>query len=150
MFVLSMNTLHFQEAHNRSNNWLPPPWAIVALLVLGFNEFMTVLRNPLYFGVIFIGFLVGKALWVQLDVSNEFRHGMLPGMISLSAKFLPTVLSMIRKLAEQAQNPPPTNNDPQRKPSKTNQNSVTASSNSESSSASSSDLTSLDKGPKYE
>jgi hypothetical protein len=34
----------FQEAHKRSNNWLPPPWAIVALLVLGFNEFMTLLR----------------------------------------------------------------------------------------------------------
>ncbi|KAI9109573.1 hypothetical protein K1719_019627 [Acacia pycnantha] len=138
-----------QEAHNRSNSWLPPPWAIVALLVLGFDEFMTVLRNLSYFGVVFIGFLVGNALWVQLDISNEFRQGMLPGMISLSAKFLPTVLSVIRKLAEQAHNPPPTNNDPQRKPSETNQNSVTASSNTESSSASS-NLNSLGKGPKYE
>ncbi|KAI5332202.1 hypothetical protein L3X38_022331 [Prunus dulcis] len=29
-----------QEAHKRSNNWLPPPWAIMAMIVLGFNEFM--------------------------------------------------------------------------------------------------------------
>jgi len=37
-------SFQFQEANNRSNNWLPPPWAIVAMLVLGFNEFMTILR----------------------------------------------------------------------------------------------------------
>lgn len=35
---------HFQEAYKRSNNWLPPPWAIVALIVLGFNEFMLLLK----------------------------------------------------------------------------------------------------------
>lgn len=34
----------FQEANKRNNSWLPPPWAIVAILVLGFNEFMTLLR----------------------------------------------------------------------------------------------------------
>ncbi|RZC00776.1 Protein ROOT HAIR DEFECTIVE 3-like 1 isoform B [Glycine soja] len=64
-----------QEANKRNNNWLPPPWAIVALVILGFNEFMTLLRNPLYLGVIFVGFLLIKALWVQLDVSGEFRNG---------------------------------------------------------------------------
>ncbi|KAG9151012.1 hypothetical protein Leryth_003136, partial [Lithospermum erythrorhizon] len=41
-----------QEASMRNNNWLPPPWAIAALVILGFNEFMTLLRNPLYFGLI--------------------------------------------------------------------------------------------------
>ncbi|KAK8629193.1 hypothetical protein V6N13_078045 [Hibiscus sabdariffa] len=64
----------YTEANKRNNNWLPPPWAIVALIVLGFNEFMTLLRNPLYLGVIFVGFLVIKALWVQLDISGEFRN----------------------------------------------------------------------------
>lgn len=34
----------FQEAYRRSNSWLPPPWAIVAIAVLGFNEFMALLR----------------------------------------------------------------------------------------------------------
>ncbi|OWM77119.1 hypothetical protein CDL15_Pgr013210 [Punica granatum] len=95
----------YSEANRRNNNWLPPPWAIVALVVLGFNEFMTLLRNPLYLGVIFVGFLLVKALWVQLDISGEFRNGALPGLISLSTKFLPTVMNLVRKLAEEGQVP---------------------------------------------
>lgn len=90
----------FQEANKRNNSSLPPPWAIAAILLLGFNEFMTLLRwliyldefqyyipqllinsytlhcrNPLYLGVIFVVFLVGKAIWVQLDIPGEFRNG---------------------------------------------------------------------------
>nr|CAD1824264.1 unnamed protein product [Ananas comosus var. bracteatus] len=95
-----------QEANKRNNNWLPPPWAIAAMLVLGFNEFMTLLRNPLYLAVIFVAFLVGKALWVQLDISGEFRNGALPGLLSLSTKFLPTVMNILKKLADEGQQPP--------------------------------------------
>ncbi|KAJ6294430.1 hypothetical protein OIU76_022494 [Salix suchowensis] len=62
-----------QEAHKRSNNWLPPPWAIVAMVVLGFNEFMVLLRNPLYLLVLFVVYLLSKALWVQMDITGEFR-----------------------------------------------------------------------------
>ncbi|XP_059287533.1 protein ROOT HAIR DEFECTIVE 3 homolog 1-like [Lycium ferocissimum] len=92
-----------QEASKRNNNWLPPPWAILALLILGFNEFMTLLRNPLYLGVIFVAFLLVKALWVQLDVSGEFRNGALPGFLSLATKFIPTVTNLLRQLAEAGQ-----------------------------------------------
>ncbi|PIA46774.1 hypothetical protein AQUCO_01500372v1 [Aquilegia coerulea] len=94
-----------QEANKRNNNWLPPPWAILALVVLGFNEFMTLLRNPLYLGIIFVGFLLAKALWVQLDISGEFRNGALPGILSIGTKFLPTVMNLLRKLAEEGQKP---------------------------------------------
>ncbi|OWM76571.1 hypothetical protein CDL15_Pgr005535 [Punica granatum] len=103
-----------EEAARRSNNWLPPPWAIVAMVVLGFNEFMTLLRNPLYLGVIFVGYLIIKAVWVQLDVSGEFRHGALPGILSLSNKFLPTIMNLLKKLAEAGQ--VPQTNDPPRNP----------------------------------
>ncbi|GAV84913.1 RHD3 domain-containing protein [Cephalotus follicularis] len=103
-----------QEANKRNNNWLPPPWAILALIILGFNEFMTLLRNPLYLGVIFVGFLLMKALWVQLDISGEFRNGALPGLISLSSKFLPTVMNLLKRLAEEGQKP--ATDDPQRNP----------------------------------
>ncbi|MCD7465819.1 Cell wall protein rhd3 [Datura stramonium] len=92
-----------QEASKRSNNWLPPPWAIVAMVVLGFNEFMTLLRNPLYLGFIFVAYLLFKALWVQLDISGEFRNGVLPGLLSLSTKFLPTVMNLLKRLAEEGQ-----------------------------------------------
>ncbi|KAG0493070.1 hypothetical protein HPP92_006468 [Vanilla planifolia] len=94
-----------QEANKRNNNWLPPPWAIAAMLILGFNEFMTLLRNPLYLGVLFVAFLLGKALWVQLDISGEFRNGALPGILSLSTKFLPTIMNLLKKLAEEGQRP---------------------------------------------
>lgn len=90
-----------QEASKRNNNWLPPPWAIAALVILGFNEFMTLLRNPLYLLLIFMGYLLSKALWVQLDIPNEFQNGALPGLISLSTKFIPTVMNLLKKLAEE-------------------------------------------------
>ncbi|XP_023643020.1 protein ROOT HAIR DEFECTIVE 3 homolog 1 isoform X1 [Capsella rubella] len=95
-----------QEANKRGNNWLPPPWAILALIVLGFNEFMTLLRNPLYLGVIFVAFLLAKALWTQLDIPGEFRNGALPGLISISAKFVPTVMNLVKNLAAQGEAPP--------------------------------------------
>ncbi|CAI9766130.1 unnamed protein product [Fraxinus pennsylvanica] len=103
-----------QEASRRNNNWLPPPWAIVALVVLGFNEFVTLLRNPLYLGVIFVAFLLFKALWVQLDIAGEFRNGALPGLLSISTKLLPTVMNLLRKLAEEGQRPART--EPQHNP----------------------------------
>ncbi|KAL8171645.1 hypothetical protein V2J09_023449 [Rumex salicifolius] len=104
-----------QEANKRNNNWLPPPWAIAALIILGFNEFMTLLRNPLYLAILFVGFLVSKALWVQLDISREFQNGALPGILSLSTKFLPTVMNLLRKLAEEGNVTAP-NTDPRRNP----------------------------------
>ncbi|KAK4349858.1 hypothetical protein RND71_029171 [Anisodus tanguticus] len=92
-----------QEASKRNNNWLPPPWAIAAMVILGFNEFMTLLRNPLYLGFIFVAYLLFKALWVQLDISGEFRNGVLPGFLSLSTKFLPTIMNLLKRLADEGQ-----------------------------------------------
>ncbi|GLJ11016.1 hypothetical protein SUGI_0140450 [Cryptomeria japonica] len=93
-----------QEAKKKSSSWLPPPWAILAIFVLGFNEFMLLLRNPLYIGVLFVLYLLGRALWVQLDIPGEFNHGILPGILSLSTKFLPTVMNLLRKLADEGHN----------------------------------------------
>ncbi|XP_050285606.1 protein ROOT HAIR DEFECTIVE 3-like [Quercus robur] len=148
-----------QEANKRNNNWLPPPWAIAAMVILGFNEFMTLLRNPLYLCVIFVGFLLFKALWVQLDISGEFRNGALPGLISLSTKFLPTVMNLLKRLAEEGQNPMtndpnrnPATNDQQRNPaleSRSFRNGVSASS-SVSSSASSEVISSEYSSPAKE
>ena len=47
LFSHLVGHIEFQEANRRNNNWLPPPWAILALVVLGFNEFMTLLRYSL-------------------------------------------------------------------------------------------------------
>uniref|UniRef100_A0A7N0SX25 Protein ROOT HAIR DEFECTIVE 3 homolog n=1 Tax=Kalanchoe fedtschenkoi TaxID=63787 RepID=A0A7N0SX25_KALFE len=139
-----------QEANKRNNNWLPPPWAIVAMLVLGFNEFMTLLRNPLYLGVIFVGYLLFRALWVQLDISAEFRNGALPGILSISTKFLPTVTNLLRKLAEQGQTPASTTN-PQPNPALASSSMHYQEHNTTSnlSSTASSDVTGAEAGSEY-
>ncbi|GAU48113.1 hypothetical protein TSUD_351190 [Trifolium subterraneum] len=136
-----------QEANKRSNNWLPPPWAILALVILGFNEFMTLLKNPLYLGVIFVIFLLLKALWVQLNIAGEFRHGLLPGLISLSTKFVPTIMNLIKRLAEEGAGVPAANDNPQRSSTKYNSNAVPV--GSSVSSSSSSNITSSDNGNRY-
>ncbi|KAK6150198.1 hypothetical protein DH2020_017723 [Rehmannia glutinosa] len=87
-----------QEAYKRGNNWLPPPWAILAMIVLGFNEFMLLLRNPLYLLVIFVTFLLGKAIWVQTDIPGLFQNGIVAGLLALSTRFLPTLMNILGKL----------------------------------------------------
>ncbi|KAL9228546.1 hypothetical protein vseg_004113 [Gypsophila vaccaria] len=94
-----------QEASKRGSTWLPPPWAIAAIIILGFNEIMTLLRNPFYIALLFVGYLVSKALWVQMDISDEFSHGILPGLLSLSARFVPTVMTILSGLAAQGNMP---------------------------------------------
>jgi GTPase SAR1 family protein len=92
-----------QDAAKRGKSWLPPPWAICAIVVLGFNEFMALLRNPLYIAILFVLYLFTKALWVQLDITQEFRHGFLPGVLSISSKLLPTLMNLLKKLADEGQ-----------------------------------------------
>uniref|UniRef100_A0A1D1Z3X6 Protein ROOT HAIR DEFECTIVE 3 homolog n=1 Tax=Anthurium amnicola TaxID=1678845 RepID=A0A1D1Z3X6_9ARAE len=135
-----------QEANKRNNNWLPPPWAIAAILILGFNEFMTLLRNPFYLGVIFVAFLLAKAMWVQLDITGEFRNGALPGLISLSTKFLPTVMNLLKRLADEGQRPV----DPEiRRNPELGSKSFTNGMHSNSSSDASSTITSPENGVEY-
>jgi Root hair defective 3 GTP-binding protein (RHD3) len=53
-----------QEANRAASNRMPPIWAIIAMVVLGWNEFFTALRNPLWLIVgvlLFLFFKVGAA-----------------------------------------------------------------------------------------
>ncbi|KQK08393.1 protein ROOT HAIR DEFECTIVE 3 [Brachypodium distachyon] len=134
-----------QEANKRNNNWLPPPWALAAMVILGFNEFMTLLRNPLYMGVIFVAFLVVKAVWVQLDIANEFRNGFLPAVLSLSTKFVPTIMNILKRLADEGHTPAA----PEQREMELQPKSTRNSSNSNVTSAGSSSITSSENGPEY-
>ncbi|RZC60407.1 hypothetical protein C5167_022163 [Papaver somniferum] len=53
-----------QEAHRRhrrsSFNWITHLWVIPVMVILGSNEFMLLLKSPLYFLLLFVGYLVGK------------------------------------------------------------------------------------------
>nr|ADN34108.1 protein SEY1 [Cucumis melo subsp. melo] len=139
-----------QEASRRNNNWLPPPWAIVAMVVLGFNEFMTLLRNPLYLGVIFVLYLLAKALWVQLDISGQFSNGLLPGLLSLSSTFVPTVMNLLKKLAEEGQGGPQRNatTEPHSHPTVTTK-SIRNNSSNDLTSTASSGVTGTETGGEY-
>lgn len=68
------------------------------MLVLGFNELMAVLRNPLYLPIIFVAFLLAKAAWVQLDLNRHFQYGALPGIVSISTRFMPAVMQTFQGL----------------------------------------------------
>ncbi|CAH9145693.1 unnamed protein product [Cuscuta epithymum] len=98
--------LSAQVAYRQNNNCLPPAWAILAMIVLGFNEFMVLLRSPLYLMVLFVVFLLGKAMWVQMDISRKFQNGTLSGLFSVLSRFLPTVMRLLSRLAHEAQGRP--------------------------------------------
>ncbi|XLR19691.1 hypothetical protein S83_047603, partial [Arachis hypogaea] len=83
-------------ANKSGNNWLPLPWAIVALLILGFNEFMTLLSPKPY------------------GCNMRSRVDSYP-----SIKLLPTIMNLMRKLAEEGV--PQTNNPRPPYPSTSNQ-----------------------------
>ncbi|CAN6230838.1 unnamed protein product [Urochloa humidicola] len=137
-----------QEANKRNNNWLPPPWALAAMAILGFNEFMTLLRNPLYLLVIFVVYLVGKAIWVQSEIGREFQHGFLPAILSLSTKFVPTIMNILKRLADEGQRPaagPERQREMELQPKSTRN----GSSYSNVTSAGSSSVTTSEIGPEY-
>jgi Root hair defective 3 GTP-binding protein (RHD3) len=49
-----------QEANRAASNRMPPLWAALAIAILGWNEFVAMLYNPLLLIVIFLVFLFGK------------------------------------------------------------------------------------------
>ncbi|KAE8699428.1 Protein ROOT HAIR DEFECTIVE 3 [Hibiscus syriacus] len=94
------------EASKRNNNSMPPPWAIVALLILD-----------------------------------------LPGILSISAKFLRTVINLLRKLAQQRQSP--ATNYPQTNPGAESKSFQNGSTRSSMSSTASSGVTAPGNGSEY-
>jgi hypothetical protein len=52
-----------QEANRAASNRWPPFWAIAAMLVLGFDEMLAVLYNPLWLILGLFLFLFGKTVY---------------------------------------------------------------------------------------
>ncbi|CAI5464782.1 unnamed protein product [Closterium sp. Yama58-4] len=92
-----------QEASRRNNAWLPPPWAILAMVVLGWNEFMAVLRNPVLLLLGVFVFFIGREVMSQLDLGGIFDNGLVPGLITLAARAGPIIIAVLRRLGEQAE-----------------------------------------------
>jgi hypothetical protein len=89
-----------QEANRLARNRMPPVWAIVAMLVLGFNELVSVLRNPLWLLTILVLLAFARTVYEELDVESEMQNGLLPGIMVLSGKFVPTMTKVVRRTIE--------------------------------------------------
>ena len=74
-----------QAASNRA----PPLWALAAIGVLGWNEAVAMLYNPVWLIIILLLGLFSYSLYKELDVDAELQHGPLPAALSLAANFLP-------------------------------------------------------------
>lgn len=85
------SVMALQEANRAASNRMPPLWAIGAMLVLGFNEFMTLLYNPLVLLLLIALILFAKTVYAELDIDTEMEAGLLPGLLSIMHKFVPTV-----------------------------------------------------------
>lgn len=76
---------------------------------------------------------------------SSFSCFQLPGVISLATKFVPTIMNLMKRLAEEGNNPAA--NNPQRHTSRNNTNAVPV--GSSVSSSSSSNITALENGNRY-
>ncbi len=61
-----------QEANRAATNRWPPFWAIAAMVLLGFDEFVAVLYNPLWLLLGLVIFLFGKTVY-QASTSGPSR-----------------------------------------------------------------------------
>jgi len=75
-----------QEAARRGNANGTPLWALVAILVLGFDEAMSLLYNPIYLILAGLLFIVCKNVYSRLNVEEYMAMGLVPGLIALAPK----------------------------------------------------------------
>ena len=109
-----------QEANRAAGNRMPPVWALAAIVLLGWNEFMALVYSPLWLMLVGFIFFFGRVrgggarlgwcaqigsqtVYQELDVDAEMQRGLLPGILALSAKLLPTVQRVARNTVQSLQ-----------------------------------------------
>ena len=88
-----------QEANKRANANGPPLWTILMMFMLGWNELKAVLFSPFLLIFVLVTGLFARNLYIALDVDAEMENGLLPGLISLSAKVVPVAAEVSAKLS---------------------------------------------------
>ena len=90
-----------QEAAKRAAGGAPPLWAIVAMIILGFDEIMWLLRSPVTLLLLGTLLLFGRAVYAQMDVDSTINAlGLVPSLAVLAARLVPSVLAVLHKLIE--------------------------------------------------
>ena len=117
--------------------------------VLALNETIKDYKTALIFRLFpFSLWLICLTPFVLIEwLSYNFLCLQLPGLLSLSTKFLPTVMNLLRKLAEEGQIP--ATNNPQRNPAAVSKSFPNGSKSSDTSSSASSGVTSSGNGTEY-
>jgi hypothetical protein len=72
-----------QQANLAAGKRAPPVWAMFAILLLGWNEFVAVVWNPIYLILGFLSFMFGWMLYSELDVDARMQQGWLTGALSI-------------------------------------------------------------------
>ena len=62
-----------QDANRAATSRMPPAWAVLAMVVLGFNEFLALLYNPLYILLGLVLFLFGRTVYQARALSRARR-----------------------------------------------------------------------------
>ena len=69
-----------QDANRAATNRMPPAWAIAAMVVLGFNEFLALLYNPLYIVLGLAIFLFARTVYqARLARNRAIVHSGIDG-----------------------------------------------------------------------
>ena len=90
-----------QEAARRAAGGAPPLWAIAAMLVLGFDEILWLLRSPVTLLLLGTLLLFGRAVYAQMDVDSTIQAlGLIPSLAVLAARLVPAMLAVLHKLIE--------------------------------------------------
>ena len=84
---------------------MPPAWAILAMLFLGWDDLLRLLYSPVRLILVLGLLVVARAMYVQLDVDAEMQRGLVPGLLSLSTKVVPAALEILRRLADEGPAP---------------------------------------------
>eukprot|EP00884_Botryococcus_braunii_P011035 jgi/Botrbrau1/19933/Bobra.0059s0050.1 len=75
-------------------------WVWAAIFLLGYNEMMALVYNPIWLLIIVVLGFFGWTVYQELDVDAEMQRGLLPGALALGAKFVPTVKSVFARTVE--------------------------------------------------
>eukprot|EP00878_Enallax_costatus_P007274 GHUV01007620.1.p1 GENE.GHUV01007620.1~~GHUV01007620.1.p1 ORF type:complete len:669 (+),score=286.68 GHUV01007620.1:963-2969(+) len=75
-----------QQANLMAGKRSAPIWALLAIVFLGWNEFMVVLWNPLYLIIGAVLFILGRQMYGELDVDAELQRGPIMGLINIYHK----------------------------------------------------------------
>jgi hypothetical protein len=71
------------------------------LLITGFDEAMWLLRNPItLLFLVALGLFI-RAMYNNMDVETAMRMGVVPGLMFLATKVVPTAMAILKKLWEE-------------------------------------------------